>query len=199
MDGSTIIALLYAAAGSPLLQFCAVVAGTFILEDATTVFAAMAVSDHRLSAPVTLAALYFGVAVGDIGLFGLGQLAAGHPWARRFVGLDKVQATRAWLNGRLVAAVISTRFLPGARLPTYTACGFLGVSFRRFAGAVVIGTILWTTLLFTVSLILGGLIMTQLGAWRWPGGVLAALAILAIGHWISVRRASAGDEPEVQG
>jgi membrane protein DedA with SNARE-associated domain len=188
MDGASVLALLYQAAGNPWLQFVVVVVGTFILEDATTVFAALAVSDQRLSLVITLAALYFGVAVGDMGLFGLGQLAAGHPWARRYVVLDKVQAVRRWLEGRLVSAVIATRFLPGARLPTYTACGFLGVSFRRFAIAVVVGTMLWTTLLFAVSLSLGGLIMTQLGAWRWPGGILAGLAILGIGHWIAARR-----------
>ena len=193
MDGA-VLALLYEAAGNPWLQFAVVVVGTFILEDATTIFAALAVSDHRLSLVVTLAALYFGVAVGDMGLFGLGQLAAGHPWARRYVVLDKVQAVRRWLDGRLVSAVIATRFLPGARLPTYTACGFLGVSFRRFAIAVVVGTMLWTTLLFAVSLSLGGLIMTQLGAWRWPGGILIGLAILGIGHWIAARR-TAADRP----
>jgi membrane protein DedA with SNARE-associated domain len=196
MDGAPVLTLLSDAAANPWLQFGAVVVGTFILEDATTVFAAMAVSDHRLSGAITLAALYFGVAIGDMGLFGLGQLAAAHPWARRYVILDKVQAVRRWLDGRLVSAVISTRFLPGARLPTYTACGFLGVSFRRFAIAVVVGTMLWTTLLFAVSLSLGGLIMTQLGAWRWPGGILAGLAILGIGHWISTRR-SAADKPEM--
>jgi len=195
MDGA-VLALLYEAAGNPWLQFAVVVVGTFILEDATTIFAALAVSDHRLSLVVTLAALYFGVAVGDMGLFGLGQLAAGHPWARRYVVLDKVQAVRRWLDGRLVSAVIATRFLPGARLPTYTACGFLGVSFRRFAIAVVVGTMLWTTLLFAVSLSLGGLIMTQLGAWRWPGGILIGLAILGIGHWIAARRTGA-DQPGV--
>src|SRR5262245_62151031 len=196
MDGAPVLTLLNEAANNAWLQFGAVVIGTFILEDATTVFAAMAVSDHRLSGPLTLAALYFGVAVGDMGLFAVGQLAAGHPWARRYVVLDKVQAVRRWLDGRLIAAVISTRFLPGARLPTYTACGFLGVSFRRFAVAVVVGTMLWTTLLFAVSLSLGGLIMTQLGAWRWPGGILAGLAILGIGHWVSTRRTGA-DRPGV--
>jgi len=196
MDGASVLPLLYEAAGNPWLQFVFVVVGTFILEDATTVFAALAVSDQQLSLVVTLTALYFGVAVGDMGLFGLGQLAAGHPWARRYVVLDKVQAVRRWLDGRLVSAVIATRFLPGARLPTYTACGFLGVSFRRFAIAVVVGTMLWTTLLFAVSLSLGGLIMTQLGAWRWPGGILAGLAILGIGHWIAARRTGA-DQPGV--
>jgi len=67
---------------------------------------------------------------------------------------------------------------------------------HALAIAVVVGTMLWTTLLFAVSLSLGGLIMTQLGAWRWPGGILAGLAILGIGHWIAARRTGA-DQPGV--
>jgi len=195
MDNATVLAMLAEAAGNPWLQFCAVVGGTFILEDATTVIAAMAVSDHRLPLVLTLGALYVGVAAGDVGLFGLGQLAAVHPWARRYVVLDRMQAVRRWLDGRLVTAVIATRFLPGTRLPAYTACGFLGVSFRRFVVAVVVGTMLWTTLLFTASWSVGGLIMAHLGAWRWPVGTMAALAILGTGHWVAARRA-ASDRPK---
>src|SRR5262249_60252961 len=114
MDGASVLPLLYEAAGNPWLQFVFVVVGTFILEDATTIFAALAVSDHRLSLVVTLAALYFGVAVGDMGLFGLGQLAAGHPWARRYVVLDTVQAVRRWVGGALRSAVSAGGLLPGA-------------------------------------------------------------------------------------
>lgn len=49
----------------------AVIIGTFILEDATTMIAAMAVDEGRLSVPLALVALYIGVAVGDLGLYGL--------------------------------------------------------------------------------------------------------------------------------
>jgi membrane protein DedA with SNARE-associated domain len=94
------------------------------------------------------------------------------------------------MSERLISAVISTRFLPGARLPTYTACGFLGVSFRHFALAVIVGTLVWTTLLYSVSLGLGSIVMTRLGAWRWPVGIVLALVVLGAGRWISRRWAA---------
>jgi membrane protein DedA with SNARE-associated domain len=148
----------------------AIVIGTFILEDATTILCAMAAADGRLYAPLALGSLFVGVALGDIGLFALGGLAARHPWARRVIAMDKVQAVQAWMDGRLISAVISTRFLPGARLPTYSACGFLGLSFQRFALAVIFGTVVWTTLLFTITLGLGGVIMTYFDVWRYLAG-----------------------------
>lgn len=195
-DWSSFLTLMLSAPTDAWLQFCVIVVGTFILEDATTVICAIAVADNKLSAPVTLSALYVGIALGDVGLYGLGRLAAQHPWARRFVMLDRVSAVKAWMDNRLVSAVISTRFVPGARLPTYTACGFLGVSFRRFAIAVVAGTLVWTSLLFTTAVSLGGIVMTQLGAWRWPAGIALAIVILLVGRWITVRRAGRSGKKE---
>jgi membrane protein DedA with SNARE-associated domain len=154
----------------------AIILGTFILEDATTVIASLQVADRLLPAWLALLSLYIGIGLGDLGLFGLGRLAARHRWAQRYVALDHVGKIRGHLDDRLMAAVISTRFLPGARLPTYTACGFLGVSFGRFAVAVIIGTILWTTALFLALLWFGVAVLERLGPWRWA----AALALIAV-------------------
>ena len=177
-------------ATSPGVEFLAIVVGTFILEDATTILCAMATADGRLPVALALGGLYAGIALGDIGLFALGRLAGQHPWARRFVAMERVQAVRAWMDHRLITAVISTRFMPGARLPTYTACGFLGLSFSRFAFAVVCGTLAWTTLLFVAALLAGGLIMRYLGTWRWPAGLALALLVLVVGHLLARRRGS---------
>lgn len=190
MNVDPLVSLLDAAANNPLLQFIAIIAGTFILEDAMTFLAALQVSAGALPAWIGLLALYLGIALGDVGLFGLGRLAAYHPWARRYVAMDQIDRARKWLNGRLVTAVISTRFLPGARLPTYTACGFLGVSFDRFVLSVIVATIAWTTLLFTASLGLGLAMVEWFGAWRWPIGIALALSLFMIGRRIAARRLS---------
>ena len=76
MLGNSIASLLAWAGHHPLLQATAIVLGTFILEDAATVIAAMQTADGSLSGPLALASLYVGIAVGDLGLYGLGWLAA---------------------------------------------------------------------------------------------------------------------------
>lgn len=195
-DWASHLSTLLDASTSLWIQFFVIVLATFVLEDATTLVCAMAAADGRLLAPLALGSLIVGIALGDFGLFALGRLASRHPWARRFVALDKVQTVQSWMRRQLVPAVISTRFLPGARLPTYTACGFLGLPFRRFALAVVVATLAWTTILFGMALSLGSLVMTYFGVWRWPAGLALAIVILLAGRLLARRYAAAPDDGE---
>lgn len=188
---SDIFALVDGAVINPGLHSIALVLGTFVLEDATTAIAALQVTDGLLPAWLALSSLYVGIAAGDIGLFALGRLASQHKWARRFLALERIAKTRSWLDGRLMTAVISTRFLPGTRLPTYTACGFLGVSFDRFALSVIVATLLWTTLLFFALLVLGVAVLEHFGPWRWPITFGIAALIFLCGRRIGRCGASA--------
>ncbi|MBV9524080.1 MAG: VTT domain-containing protein [Alphaproteobacteria bacterium] len=176
---TSLASLLHAMEAQPVLQFGAIVAGTFILEDATSVLAALAAASGYVPAAVALAALYVGIALGDAGLYALGRLASTHPWARRYVRSDMAGRIQRWLAGRLATAVIATRFLPGMRLPTYTTCGFLSVPFARFMLAVIAATLVWTSLVFGITYRLGNLVGEALGVWRWPIGLAIALAPLA--------------------
>jgi membrane protein DedA with SNARE-associated domain len=166
----------------PLLQAIVIVLGTFVLEDAATVLAAMDVQTGHVSLGVALASLYAGIVLGDLGLYGLGMLAAKVPWAQRWAPPDKLRQSRDWLGTHVFKVVFISRFLPGARLPTYTACGFLGADFGRFALATVLATGLWTSMLFGVSLHIGRLLMEYLGDWRWVGMAGFALTIILIGR-----------------
>ncbi|NVN41707.1 hypothetical protein HUK82_14220, partial [Ameyamaea chiangmaiensis] len=67
----------------PWLQALAIVIGTFILEDAATVLTGMAVQAGSVALATALPALYAGIILGDIGLYGLGAAAARWPAARR--------------------------------------------------------------------------------------------------------------------
>lgn len=182
MLGNSIASLLAWAGHHPLLQATAIVLGTFILEDAATVVAAMQVSDGSLSAALALASLYIGIALGDLGLYGLGWLAARLPLVGRFLPPHRKEVIRAWVDGRVFRVVLVSRFLPGLRLPTYTTCGFVGADLRQFALAVVIATICWTSLLFAVSLRMGEVLMEHFGAWRWAGAAGFALFIVLAGR-----------------
>jgi membrane protein DedA with SNARE-associated domain len=166
----------------PLLQGIVIVLGTFVLEDAATVLAAMDVQTGHVSLGVALSSLYAGIVLGDLGLYGLGMLAAKVPWAQRWAPPDKLRPSRDWLGTHVFKVVFISRFLPGARLPTYTACGFLGADFGRFALATVLATGLWTSMLFSVSLHVGRLLMEYLGDWRWVGMAGFALTIILIGR-----------------
>jgi membrane protein DedA with SNARE-associated domain len=174
--------LLGAAAGSKPLQAGAIIIGTFILEDAATLLAAMQVASGAISLPVALAALYAGIVLGDLGLYGLGRASVANRWARRLVPKQRRDLGRHWVSGRMLPIVLVSRFVPGLRLPTYTTLGFLKAPVVKFAAAAIMATLLWTSGLFFISLKLGALMMSYLGAWRWAGLVVFGLLLIATGR-----------------
>ena len=185
MISFSVSGLLKAAGAHPLAQAAAIILGTFILEDAATVLAAMQVQAGGIQPALALFALYAGIILGDLGLYGIGRMAGLWPLINRLVSAERHARGRNWLSNRVFRVVLVSRFIPGARLPTYTACGFLGASFSRFAGAVVVATSIWTSLLFMVSLRVGRLLMEHFGAWRWAGAVGFAVVIVGIGRVIA--------------
>src|ERR1700712_523742 len=185
MISLSVSGLLKAAGAHPLYQATAIIFGTFILEDAATVLAAMQVQDGSIRLIVALTALYAGIVLGDLGLYGSGRLASMWPRINRLVSAERHVRGRRWLSTRVFRVVFVSRFIPGARLPTYTACGFLHASFPRFALAAVVATSIWTSLLFLVSMRVGRLLMEHFGAWRWAGAIGFAIVIVATGRVIA--------------
>lgn len=185
MISLSVSGLLKAAGAHPLSQAAAIIFGTFILEDAATVLAAMQVQAGHIRTDVALSALYVGIVFGDLGLYGMGRLAAQWPRINRLVSAERHARGRSWLSERVFRVVFVSRFIPGARLPTYTACGFLKASFRRFALAAVVATSIWTSLLFVVSFRVGRLLMEHFGAWRWAGAIGFAVVIVVIGRVVA--------------
>lgn len=182
MLAGSITSLLVLAGQSPLFQAAAIIIGTFILEDAATVAAAMQVQDGGLSLWLALMSLYTGIVLGDLGLYAAGRLSARIPWVARQLPPHRQETIRAWISGRIFTVVLVSRFLPGMRLPTYTTCGFLGANLRQFTLAAVFATACWTSLLFTVSLKLGQFLMDHLGAWRWAGAAGFVVFIILAGR-----------------
>ncbi|HQT46207.1 MAG TPA: VTT domain-containing protein [Acidocella sp.] len=175
--------LLAAAAGSEPVQAATIILGTFILEDAATLLAAMQVASGALSLDLALGALYAGIVLGDLGLYGLGVLSAAHPWAQRLVPHHRRDLGRDWVSQRIFRIVLVSRFVPGLRLPTYTTLGFLRAPLLKFAASAIAATLLWTTGLFYVSLKLGVLMMRYLGIWRWAGLIIFLIVLVIVGRF----------------
>jgi membrane protein DedA with SNARE-associated domain len=183
MFGTSFLASLSLAGKGPLLQAVLIILGTFVLEDATTVLAAMRVQEGGVDLTVALLALYAGIVLGDLGLYGLGRLSARVRLIARWVPPERSQAAAQWLDGRLVRVVLISRFIPGMRLPTYTACGYLRADLRRFTLAAVVATLAWTSLLFAVSLQVGKFMIEHLGEWRWAGAIGFALTVVLLARF----------------
>jgi membrane protein DedA with SNARE-associated domain len=174
--------LFASAAGSKPLQAITIIGGTFILEDAATLLAAMQVAAGVVSLPLALGALYTGIVLGDLGLYGLGAVSARNAFARRLVPPRRQDIGHDWVSQRVIPLVLVSRFVPGLRLPTYTTLGFLRAPILQFAAASIAATLVWTTGLFFISLKLGALMLRYLGIWRWAGLAVFCLLLIGVGR-----------------
>lgn len=174
--------LMGSAAGSKPMQAVTIIFGTFILEDAATLLAAMQAATGAVPLKLALGALYAGIVLGDLGLYGLGALSARHPWARRLIPPRRQDIGHVWVRQRVIPLVLISRFVPGLRLPTYTTLGFLRAPILQFALAAIAATLVWTSGLFFISLRLGGLMERYLGIWRWAGLAIFCLILILVGR-----------------
>lgn len=182
--------LIGSAVGTTAPLSIVIMLGTFFLEDTTTIVVGVLAADGIISVPLALLSLYAGIIIGDIGLYCLGWLASTNARLARYVDHDFVAPFRVWLETRFVLTVFSARFIPGARLPTYTSSGFFRSPLSTFIAVAISATSIWTTFLFSVSYWFGNLTTTWMGPVRWGIALAFLLALFFIGrHNILVYRA----------
>jgi len=163
---------------NPITIAIMIFAATFVIEDAASVGAALLASMGLISVPLALGALTAGIFVGDLGLYGLGRLALTNDWARAYIGDARRADGQRWLQNRLLPTLIAARFLPGARLPIYTASGFLKVRLALFVAIAAGASVVWTGTIFAIVSLVGAATIEMAGPWKWLiGGLLLATAV----------------------
>ena len=185
-DYLTITDVLKGVIGNQFVLALTIIAATFVLEDATTVTAALLTANGTVPWGLALGALYVGIFVGDLGLYGLGRLARTNKRAATWIGDARIAKGQAWLSDRLTSSLIAARCVPGLRLPVYSASGYLAVSIIRFTVVAAIAAAVWTPVLFFTVLIFGETVLAELGPLKYLVGIILILTIVT-GPWIAAR------------
>ncbi len=143
--------------------------GTLVSEDAASLTAAWLVGHGELPALEAVAACGLGIWIGDMGLWLAGRLLARsercHRWCVRRAPVVAGHALALAVDEPI--AIVTSRFLPGTRLPLYVSAGALGTRPWQFAGWTFAAVAVWTPLVV-------------LGASWWLAGGLVALAALRV-------------------
>ena len=87
---------------------------------------------------------------------------------------------------RLPTAVLLARVIPGLRLVTYTACGFLRVPLAPFCAWVVLAVGVWTAGLYLLSVSVGAVLAQR---WGVPPALAVALPIFLLAVAVPLVRA----------
>jgi membrane protein DedA with SNARE-associated domain len=149
------------AVGLALLRACLLLAAaTLLSEDLTCLAAGALVAQERLPFAAAAGACFVGIFVGDVLLFLAGRWCGPRVLARApcswFLDEARVAEAARWLERRGGAVILLSRFLPGARLPTYFASGALGTSLLRFTLWFALAGLLWTPAVVALAAGLGG-------------------------------------------
>jgi len=83
--------------------------------------------------------------------------------------------------------VLLARVIPGLRLVTYTACGFVRVPLLRFSAWVLLAVALWTGGLYWASAQIGSALSR---VWGLPAPVAVALPIVVFAALVPLVRAT---------
>lgn len=150
---------------------------TLLLEDLAIAAGAALATHGTISWELAFVAVAGGIAAGDIALYGLGAAARRVPWLHRKYIAGRSDWARERLHGRLASAILLARVIPGLRLLTYTACGFVRVDLPRFVGWVMLAVTVWTLGLFWLSAAIGTALTTALGI---PAPIAVAIPIVVV-------------------
>lgn len=176
---------LLAGMAQPWLIALALALTTLLLEDLAIAAGVALATQGAISWQASLAAVAGGIALGDLGLYALGIGATRLRWLQRRYGGAPGAGARERLASNLPFAVLLARAVPGLRLVTYTAAGFLRVAWWRFAAWVVLAVGLWTAGLYLASAALGAQLAARFGV---PPPVAVALPIVALALLFPVLR-----------
>jgi membrane protein DedA with SNARE-associated domain len=150
---------------------------TLLVEDVAIAAGVALAAQGAIGWAASFGAVAAGIALGDLGLYALGLGATRLAVLRRRLPAQRVDWAREQLERRLPSAVMLARVIPGLRLVTYTAAGFLHAPLARFTLWVTLAVLLWTAGLFALAAFAGAALARHTGL---PAPLAVALPIVAI-------------------
>jgi len=151
---------------------------TFASEDLACIGGGLLAAKGAVSLPLAILGCLVGIFVGDFAIYLMGRVvgkpALDFPVIRSVLKKDRVERCARWIDKKGITLVVSTRFVPGSRVPTYFAAGVLKANALRFALGLFVASAIWTPAIVGLAYFLGG----QFTAFFEEKGGLALIGLL---------------------
>ena len=170
---------------------------TFILEDLAAVGAGLLLATGGIGWPVAFASCFLGIWLGDAGLYGLARFG-GRKWFEQssFKKLSpKVRHYEDWFKKRGHYLLIFSRCVPGMRLPTYLAAGFLRLEIPKFLAVTGAAALVWTFVILWLAKTIGAPLIHWLDAYKHGSLVLLIFGIALFLAFRLFRRTASALDP----
>ena len=121
-----------------------------------------------------------------------------HGYDRRLL-VPKVERVKLWLESHLVRVLLLCRITPGLLFPTFVACGWFEIPFSRFALVTIVSGVVYSTVVLSVIILFGDLVLVHLDYWAW---ILLVAVVVGFGirnsfkpRWSKTTEQAMGDLP----
>jgi membrane protein DedA with SNARE-associated domain len=158
--------------------------GTLVSEDLACITAGLLIQRGQISVASGTLACTVGIFAGDVGLWAVGRLfgraALAWPWMRRRLQHAGAEKMSRWLHRHSAGAIVSSRFLPGTRLPLYVTAGVLKMPGPVFAVWTLVAALLWTPALVLVAAGVGDGISARMSPTPVVGWALTVVVVTVV-------------------
>jgi membrane protein DedA with SNARE-associated domain len=121
-----------------------------------------------MSWPAAFFSCFLGIWLGDVGLYAMARIG-GRRWfehSRLSKYAARVKRSEQWFARRGTPILTFSRLLPGARLPTYLAAGFLRVPLSRFLLVTGVASFVWTLVILRLAELFGAKLLDWFHAYK---------------------------------
>ncbi len=165
---------------------------TFVAEDPTCLACGLLVSQGIIDFTSAALACTTGIFIGDMVLYTLGRTlgrdALRYPPLKWIVQEHQIDQMAGWFSSpRGMLVIVSSRFIPASRVPTFITAGLLRLSLPRLGALLFVAALVWTPVLMWLGYTFGPPFMEQFPHYKKYAAwiILGSLAgIWFLTHWV---------------
>lgn len=163
----------------------------FLQEDVAVIGAATASLAGAAHTEFIIPAILSGLVASDAWKYWMGRLARRYDWAHKFAEKPGVSVAGDLIRKEFMQTMLTARFVPGTRIPTYVAAGFFKADYPRYVLTLLITASLYVGIVFGLFHSVGAVAGEHALFWLPVGAVLLLIAYIAF-RWATHRQGQHG-------
>jgi len=163
----------------------------FLQEDFGVILAATASLAGTAPTVLLIAAILTGLVASDAWKYWMGRLARRYQWAHKFAEKPGVSVAGDLIRKEFLQTMLTARFVPGTRIPTYIAAGFFKAHYPKYVLTLVFTASLYIGVVFSLFHTVGAVAGEEAIVWM-PLVTITLLAAYILFRWINHRRKQEG-------
>lgn len=172
------------AAMSGWLLYLSIFILPFIQEDAAVIGAATASITGAGETSIILIVIFLGLLGSDAWKYWMGRLARRYEWAHKFAEKPGVSIAGDLVRKEFIQTMMTARFVPGTRIPTYIACGFFKANYAKYIVVLGITAIMYLAVMFGLFHTVGAVAGEKAKFWL-PIIAVTILAAYIVFRWLN--------------